>query len=90
MRFPRRLNADRRRGFLSCCSLIARRHSTHAHSTLRQLERDGLISRRDFGEKPYALTELGIRLLVQMIPLWTWVIEQSEGVNEAHKRYDER
>jgi hypothetical protein len=29
-------------------------------------------------------------LWVQMIPLWTWVIEQSEGFNEARKRYDER
>ena len=66
---------------------VTQRMLTH---TLRQLERDGLISRRDFGEKPYALTELGIRLLVQMIPLWTWVIEQSEGFNEARKRYDER
>jgi DNA-binding HxlR family transcriptional regulator len=41
--------------------------------TLRQLEHDGLISRRDFGEKPlrveYALTERGMELLVQMIPL---------------------
>jgi DNA-binding HxlR family transcriptional regulator len=43
--------------------------------TLRQLESDGLICRRDFGEKPlrveYALTELGMGLLVQMISLWT-------------------
>ncbi|MBD8612208.1 helix-turn-helix transcriptional regulator [Pseudomonas putida] len=61
--------------------------------TLRQLERDGLITRHDFGEKPlrveYALTELGMGLLVQMIPLWTWVIEQSEGFRKARKRYDE-
>ncbi|MBD1553141.1 helix-turn-helix transcriptional regulator [Pseudomonas sp. C2L12B] len=70
---------------------VTQRMLTH---TLRQLERDGLISRRDFGEKPlrveYALTELGMGLLVQMIPLWTWVIEQSEWFNEARKRYDER
>jgi DNA-binding HxlR family transcriptional regulator len=70
---------------------VTQRMLTH---TLRQLERDGLISRRDFGEKPlrveYALTELGMGLLVQMIPLWTWVIEQSEGFNEARKRYDKR
>lgn len=52
------------------------------------------MSRRDFGEKPllveYALNELGMGLLVQMVPPWTWLIEQSEGVNEARKRFDER
>jgi len=52
------------------------------------------VSRRDFGEKPllveYALNELGMGLLVQMVPPWTWLIEQSEGVNEARKRFDER
>jgi len=69
---------------------VTQRMLTH---TLRQLERDGLISRRDFAEKPlrveYSLTELGMGLLVQMIPLWTWVIEQSESFTAARKRYDE-
>lgn len=62
--------------------------------TLRQLDRDGLISRCDFGERPlrvaYALTDLGMGLLVQMIPLWTCVFEQSEGFNEARTRYDKQ
>jgi DNA-binding HxlR family transcriptional regulator len=70
---------------------VTQRMFTH---TLRQLERDGLISRHDFGEKPlrveYALTELGMGLLVQMIPLWAWVIDQSAAFNEARKRYDEQ
>lgn len=69
---------------------VTQRMLTH---TLRQLERDGLISRHDFGEKPlrveYALTDLGMGLLVQMIPLWMWVIEHSEGFAAARKRYDE-
>jgi DNA-binding HxlR family transcriptional regulator len=68
---------------------VTQRMLTH---TLRQLERDGLISRHDFGEKPlrveYRLTELGMGLLVQMIPLWTWVIEQAEGFTAARERYD--
>jgi DNA-binding HxlR family transcriptional regulator len=68
---------------------VTQRMLTH---TLRQLERDGLISRHDFGEKPlrveYGLTELGMGLLVQMIPLWTWVIEQAEGFTAARERYD--
>ena len=62
--------------------------------TLRQLERDGLISRHDFCEKPlrveYALSELGMGLLVQIIPLWTWVIKQSEGFTAARKRLDDQ
>ncbi|WP_028694780.1 winged helix-turn-helix transcriptional regulator [Pseudomonas cremoricolorata] len=70
---------------------VTQRMLTH---TLRQLERDGLISRHDFAEKAprveYALTDLGMGLLVQMIPLWQWVIDQSEGFNQARKRYDER
>lgn len=70
---------------------VTQRMLTH---TLRQLERDGLISRHDFGEKPlrveYALTDLGMGLLVQMIPLWTWVIDQSDGFTAARKRYDEQ
>ncbi|WP_407315930.1 winged helix-turn-helix transcriptional regulator [Pseudomonas sp. nanlin1] len=70
---------------------VTQRMLTH---TLRQLERDGLIVRHDYAEKPlrveYALTELGMGLLVQMIPLWTWVIEQSDGFNQARKRYDEQ
>ncbi|WP_082428199.1 helix-turn-helix domain-containing protein [Pseudomonas sp. NBRC 111119] len=69
---------------------VTQRMLTH---TLRQLERDGLISRHDFGEKPlrveYALTDLGMGLLVQMIPLWTWVIGQSERFTDARRRYDQ-
>jgi DNA-binding HxlR family transcriptional regulator len=70
---------------------VTQRMLTH---TLRQLERDGLITRRDFNEVPpkveYALTELGMGLLVQMIPLWTWVIENSEAFTAARDRYDKQ
>jgi DNA-binding HxlR family transcriptional regulator len=69
---------------------VTQRMLTH---TLRQLERDGLISRRDFNEVPpkveYALTELGMGLLVQMIPLWTWVVENSDAFTAARKRYED-
>lgn len=70
---------------------VTQRMLTH---TLRQLERDGLITRRDFNEVPpkveYALTELGMGLLVQMIPLWTWVVENSEAFTAARRRYEEQ
>ncbi|WP_249042838.1 winged helix-turn-helix transcriptional regulator, partial [Pantoea stewartii] len=46
-------------------------------STLRQLERDGLVIRHDFNEIPprveYELSDTGMELLVRMIPLWTWM-----------------
>lgn len=68
---------------------VTQRMLTH---TLRQLERDGLITRNDFHEVPprveYALTELGMGLLVQMIPLWAWVIENADGFTVARRRYD--
>lgn len=60
--------------------------------TLRQLERDGLVVRHDHHEVPprveYELSEIGMGLLVQMIPLWTWVIENAEGFRNARQSYD--
>ena len=60
--------------------------------TLRQLERDGLVVRHDHHEVPprveYELSEIGMGLLVQMIPLWTWVIENAEGFRHARQSYD--
>lgn len=62
--------------------------------SLRQLERDGLIVRHDHQEVPprvdYALTELGRGLLVGMIPLWTWVIDNAMSFRAARERFDER
>lgn len=68
---------------------VTQRMLTH---TLRQLERDGLITRRDFREVPprveYALTDLGMGLLVQMIPLWAWVIDNADGFTAARRLFD--
>ncbi|WP_297836085.1 helix-turn-helix domain-containing protein [Pseudomonas sp.] len=61
--------------------------------TLRQLERDGLVLRHDYREVPprveYQLSALGTGLLVQMIPLWTWVMENADGFRDARRKYDE-
>jgi DNA-binding HxlR family transcriptional regulator len=61
--------------------------------SLRQLERDGLIVRRDHREVPprvdYALTALGQGLLVGMTPLWTWVIDNAASFRAARGRFDE-
>jgi DNA-binding HxlR family transcriptional regulator len=60
--------------------------------SLRQLERDGLITRHDHREVPprvdYTLTELGRGLLVGMMPLWTWVIDNAAAFRAARDRFD--
>jgi DNA-binding HxlR family transcriptional regulator len=70
---------------------ISRRMLTR---TLRQLERDGLVSRAAFAEVPprveYAVTALGTSLSQRVLDLAVWVSE-SQGEIEAHRRaYDER
>ena len=60
--------------------------------SLRHLERDGLIIRRDYGEVPprvdYTLTPLGRGLLVGMMPLWTWIIRNAPAFRAARTRFD--
>ena len=60
--------------------------------SLRHLERDGLILRRDYGEVPprvdYTLTPLGRGLLVGMMPLWTWIIDNASEFRAARTRFD--
>ena len=60
--------------------------------SLRQLERDGLILRHDYREVPprvdYTLTPLGRGLLVGMMPLWTWIIDNAPAFRAARARFD--
>lgn len=60
--------------------------------SLRQLERDGLISRFDYNEVPprveYRLTPIGRGFLAKMVPLWAWLIENAEGFRTARERFD--
>ncbi|HEV7248858.1 MAG TPA: helix-turn-helix domain-containing protein [Shinella sp.] len=60
--------------------------------TLRQLERDGLVVRTDFNENPprveYALSETGMDLLLRMIPLWTWIVENADGFRKSREAFD--
>lgn len=62
--------------------------------TLKQLERDGLVKRYDLVEMPprveYELTEMGTELLIRMIPLWTWVVENSDEFRRSREEYDSR
>jgi len=60
--------------------------------TLRSMERDGLLIRREFGEIPprveYELTPLGMGLLIRMYPIWTWVVENVEDFRKARRIFD--
>ncbi|WLH03422.1 winged helix-turn-helix transcriptional regulator [Pseudomonas beijingensis] len=60
--------------------------------TLRSLERDGLLIRREFGEIPprveYELTPLGMELLIRMSPIWTWVVENVDDFRKARCTFD--
>lgn len=60
--------------------------------TLRSMERDGLVVRREFGQIPprveYELTPLGMGLLIRMSPIWTWVVENVEDFRKARRIFD--
>ncbi len=60
--------------------------------TLRQLERDGLLTRTMFLELPprveYAITPIGMELLEQVMPLWMWGAQNLPIFRAARQRYD--
>jgi len=70
---------------------ISQRMLTH---TLRQLERDGLVSRTVYPTVPlrveYTLTALGQTLLEPLAALAQWAGQHREAVQAARVCYDER
>ena len=60
--------------------------------TLRNLERDGLVSRTVTPSIPprvdYELTELGHSLVGPLQGLEAWALEHVEDINKAHARFD--
>jgi len=60
--------------------------------TLRNLERDGLVTRTVYPEIPprveYQLTELGRTLTGPLDALWNWAAEHMGSVSEARANYD--
>ena len=60
--------------------------------TLRQLERDGLVSRTVHASVPprvdYALTELGTTLLAPVTALGGWAATHRQTINENRRRYE--
>ena len=61
--------------------------------TLRHLERDGLVVRHDFDETvphvEYALSDTGLELLIRMVPLWTWIVENVDSFRTARETFDQ-
>jgi DNA-binding HxlR family transcriptional regulator len=62
--------------------------------TLRNLERDGLVTRTIYPEIPprveYSLTKLGETLIGPMDLLWVWAEENGAAVKAARISYDDR
>ncbi len=62
--------------------------------TLRQMEREGLVSRTVFAEVPprveYALTDLGYDLGEAFCGVWHWAERNIERIEQARKDFDTR
>ncbi|MEV8017158.1 helix-turn-helix domain-containing protein [Streptomyces sp. NPDC086554] len=60
--------------------------------TLRQLERDGLLTRTVHPSVPprvdYALTSLGSTLLDSMVAMGEWATTHRQEINDNRRRYD--
>jgi DNA-binding HxlR family transcriptional regulator len=61
---------------------------------LRQLERDGLVTRVVFAEVPprveYAITQVALEMLELVHPLWRWAATNVAKFQAAHTRYDQQ
>jgi DNA-binding HxlR family transcriptional regulator len=62
--------------------------------TLRQLERDGLVTRRVYPVVPprveYKLTPLGLGLAASFCGVWKWADAHATKVHEARRKFDAR
>ena len=63
-------------------------------TTLRYLERDGILTRRPYPEVPprveYTLSERGRRLLVPVEAIVTWVQDEWPAIEKSRNEYDNR
>jgi DNA-binding HxlR family transcriptional regulator len=62
--------------------------------TLRNLERDGLITRTAYAEVPprveYELTETGVTLIAPAMALANWAVEHNPGIESRRAEFDAR
>jgi DNA-binding HxlR family transcriptional regulator len=63
-------------------------------TTLRHLERDGIVTRQVYPEVPprveYTLTELGSGLLVPVTALFGWIDHEWPKIEQSRRQYDAR
>jgi DNA-binding HxlR family transcriptional regulator len=61
-------------------------------ATLRQLERDGLVTRHVYARVParveYELSPVGEHLLVALVPLAGWGVEHQADLSNAREHFD--
>jgi DNA-binding HxlR family transcriptional regulator len=61
--------------------------------TLRNLEKDGYVSRKIYPEIPpkveYALMPMGISFLTEMKPVFEWAMKWNTAINESRANYPE-
>lgn len=61
--------------------------------TLKQLERDGMVTRTVFATIPprvdYALTECGRTLIVPLNGLWVWAQANKEAIEQSRRDFDD-
>lgn len=62
--------------------------------TLRQMERDGLVSRKVYPVVPprveYKLTDMGHTLSEAFCGVWTWAADNLQRIETARKKFDKR
>ena len=83
-----------------CCRFSVLLRRVHGISqrmlttTLRNLERDGIVTRQLYGEVPprveYTLTERGLALLVPVKALVMWIEGQWPAIEVSRQAYDQK
>jgi DNA-binding HxlR family transcriptional regulator len=86
------LNSAKATRFTELRDRVGRVSQKMLTKTLRQLERDGLVTRRVYPVVPpkveYKLTRLGEELGEAVCGLWTWVETHGEDVQRSRRTYD--
>ncbi len=85
---------ERRLRFSELMNRVAGISQRMLTTTLRYLERDGILTRRLYPEVPprveYTLSERGSRLLAPVEAIVTWVQNEWPEIEQSREQYDKR